>query len=140
PLSGRGVGGVAPAAEGRAAARPPAAHRERPPRAAGRGADAPGRRACLPRRRGLHARRGAGRGPAPGVLRRMSAWPEPRANAPLVVFDFDHTLYDGDSGSHLFASMIRRNPLRVLAALVATPVLGPMVAFLPTRRWGISGY
>ena len=67
-------------------------------------------------------------------------YPAPREDAPLVVFDFDHTLYDGDSGSHLFAWMIRRNPLRVLAALLATPVLGPMVAFLPTRRWGISGY
>ncbi|KAF1685746.1 haloacid dehalogenase [Pseudoxanthomonas broegbernensis] len=67
-------------------------------------------------------------------------YPQPRADAPLVVFDFDHTLYDGDSGSHLFAWLIRRNPLRVLAALLATPVLGPMVALLPTRRWGISGY
>ncbi len=68
------------------------------------------------------------------------AYPEPRADAPLVVFDFDHTLYDGDSGSHLFAWLIKRNPLRVLAALLATPLLGPMVALLPTRRWGISGY
>ncbi len=72
----------------------------------------------------------------------MSAgpYPTPRDDAPLVVFDFDHTLYDGDSGSHLFAWLIRRNPLRVAAALLATPLLGPMVAFLPTRRWGISGY
>ena len=68
------------------------------------------------------------------------AYPEPRADAPLVVFDFDHTLYDGDSGSHLFAWLIRRNPLRVLAAVLATPLLGPMVAWLPTRRHGISGY
>ncbi|HVJ36208.1 MAG TPA: haloacid dehalogenase-like hydrolase [Stenotrophomonas sp.] len=60
--------------------------------------------------------------------------------APLVVFDFDHTLYDGDSGSHLFAWLIRRNPLRLLAALLMTPLLGPLVAFLPTRRHGISGY
>ncbi len=59
---------------------------------------------------------------------------------PLVVFDFDHTLYDGDSGSHLFAWLIRRNPLRLLAALLLTPLLGPLVAFLPTRRHGISGY
>ena len=58
----------------------------------------------------------------------------------LVVFDFDHTLYDGDSGSHLFAWLIRRNPLRLLAALLLTPLLGPLVAFLPTRRHGISGY
>jgi phosphatidylglycerophosphatase C len=67
-------------------------------------------------------------------------YPPPREDAPLVVFDFDHTLYDGDSGSHLFAWLIRRNPVRILAALLATPLLGPMVAFLPTRRWGISGY
>ena len=67
-------------------------------------------------------------------------YPPPRHDAPLVVFDFDHTLYDGDSGSHLFAWMIRRNPLRALVALLASPVLGPMVAYLPTRRWGISGY
>lgn len=69
-----------------------------------------------------------------------NGFPEPRANAALVVFDFDHTLYDGDSGSHLFAWLIRRNPLRVLAALLTTPLLGPMVAWLPTRRHGISGY
>ncbi|WP_282263863.1 haloacid dehalogenase-like hydrolase [Stenotrophomonas sp. PS02301] len=67
-------------------------------------------------------------------------YPTPRDDAPLVVFDFDHTLYDGDSGSHLFAWLIKRNPLRLLAALVATPLLGPLVAFLPTRRRGISGY
>ncbi len=64
----------------------------------------------------------------------------PGADAPLVVFDFDHTLYDGDSGSHLFAWLIRRNPLRLLAALLLTPLLGPLVALLPTRRHGISGY
>lgn len=68
------------------------------------------------------------------------AYPIPRAEAPLVVFDFDHTLYDGDSGGHLVKWLIKRNPLRMLAALAATVVLGPMVAFLPTRRRGISGY
>lgn len=68
----------------------------------------------------------------------MSA--QPATNAPLVVFDFDHTLYDGDAGSHLFAWLIKRNPLRLLAALLLTPLLGPLVAFLPTRRHGISGY
>ncbi|MCD7097939.1 haloacid dehalogenase-like hydrolase [Stenotrophomonas sp. MMGLT7] len=67
-------------------------------------------------------------------------YPKPGDDAPLVVFDFDHTLYDGDSGSHLFAWLIRRNPLRLLAALLATPLLGPLVAMLPTRRRGISGY
>ena len=33
---------------------------------------------------------------------------QPQADAPLVVFDFDHTLYDGDSGSHLFKWLIER--------------------------------
>lgn len=59
---------------------------------------------------------------------------------PLVVFDFDHTLYDGDSGSHLVMWLIRRHWLRKLAALLAAPVLLPMVAWLPTRRHGISGF
>lgn len=67
-------------------------------------------------------------------------YPAPADDAPLVVFDFDHTLYDGDSGSHLFAWLLGRNPLRLLAALLATPVLGPLVACLRTRRHGISGY
>ena len=70
----------------------------------------------------------------------MSAARAPGATAPAVVFDFDHTLYDGDSGSHLFAWLIRRSAWRTALALLATPVLGPMVAFLPTRRRGISGY
>jgi phosphatidylglycerophosphatase C len=67
-------------------------------------------------------------------------YPAPADDAPLVVFDFDHTLYDGDSGSHLFAWLLGRNPLRLLVALLATPVLGPLVACLRTRRHGISGY
>ena len=67
-------------------------------------------------------------------------YPAPRPDAPVVVFDFDHTLYDGDSGGHLVAWLIRRNPLRAAVALMASVVLGPMVAFLPTRRRGISGY
>lgn len=69
-----------------------------------------------------------------------SHYPTPHDDAPLVVFDFDHTLYDGDSGSHLFATLIRRNPLRLLAALLVTPVAGLLVAMLPTRRTGISIY
>lgn len=67
-------------------------------------------------------------------------YPVPAADAPVVVFDFDHTLYDGDSGSHLFAWLIRRSWLRLAVALLATPLLGPLVALLPTRRRGISGY
>lgn len=65
---------------------------------------------------------------------------EVRDDAPLVVFDFDHTLYDGDSGGHLFAWMIRRAWWRVLLAALIAPVFAPLIAFLPTRRVGISGF
>lgn len=65
---------------------------------------------------------------------------ESRPYAPLVVFDFDHTLYDGDSGSHLVLWLIRRHWARVAAALLFSPVLLPMIAWLPTRRRAISVY
>ena len=65
-------------------------------------------------------------------------FPQPADVAPLVVFDFDHTLYDGDSGSHLFKWLLLRSWWRTALALLAAPVAGPMVAFLPTRRAGIS--
>ena len=58
----------------------------------------------------------------------------------FIVFDFDHTLYNGDSGSHLFAWLIRRAWWRRLLALLILPVAGPMVAWLPTRRHGISAF
>lgn len=58
----------------------------------------------------------------------------------FVVFDFDHTLYRGDSGSHLFAWLIKRAWWRRLLALLILPVAGPMVAYLPTRRRGISAF
>ena len=67
-------------------------------------------------------------------------YPVPRADAPAVVFDFDHTLYDGDSFGHVLGWLLKRNPARTVVALIATVVLGPMVAWLPTRRRGISGY
>lgn len=67
-------------------------------------------------------------------------FPEPRDDAPLIVFDFDHTLYDGDSGSHLFKWLIGRAWWRRALALLAAPVAGPMVAFLSTRRAGISAF
>jgi len=59
---------------------------------------------------------------------------------PLVVFDFDHTLYDGDSGSHFVTWLIKRRTWRKLLALLAAPLLLPMVAWLPSRRHGISGF
>jgi phosphatidylglycerophosphatase C len=64
----------------------------------------------------------------------------PPPSRPLVVFDFDHTLYDGDSGAHFVAWLIRRSGWRKVLALVSAPVLLPMVAWLPTRRRGISGF
>jgi phosphatidylglycerophosphatase C len=67
-------------------------------------------------------------------------YPAAQADAPLVVFDFDHTLYDGDSGGHLIRWMIRRSAWRTLLALLITPVAGPMIACLPTRRRGIGAY
>lgn len=67
-------------------------------------------------------------------------YPAAKADAPLVVFDFDHTLYDGDSGSHLIRWMIRRSTWRMLLALLIAPVAGPMIAWLPTRRRGIGAF
>jgi phosphatidylglycerophosphatase C len=65
---------------------------------------------------------------------------QPRTDAPLVVFDFDHTLYDGDSGGDLVQWLIRQSALRSIAALLASVVFLPMLAFVATRRRGISGY
>jgi phosphatidylglycerophosphatase C len=59
---------------------------------------------------------------------------------PLVVFDFDHTLYDGDSGGDLVLWLLRRSWMRAVAAIVASVVLLPMLAFVASRRRGISGY
>ncbi len=67
-------------------------------------------------------------------------YPTPLSDAPVVVFDFDHTLYDGDSFGHVLRWLLKRNFLRTAVAIAMTPVLGPMVAWLPTRRHGISAY
>lgn len=67
-------------------------------------------------------------------------YPAAQAGAPLVVFDFDHTLYDGDSGGDLFAWLVRRTWWRTLLALLIAPVFAPMIAFLPTRRFGIGAF
>lgn len=67
-------------------------------------------------------------------------YPAPAADAPLVVFDFDHTLYHGDSGGHFFKWMIQRAWWRKALALAIAPVFGPMIAWMPTRRRGISAF
>lgn len=93
----------------------------------------------------------AGNGTAPGApvehlpgAAAVAPTGEPRGAerpyAPLVVFDFDHTLYDGDSGSHLVLWLIKRHWARVLAAVLFSPLLLPMIAWLPTRRRAISVY
>jgi indole-3-glycerol phosphate synthase/phosphoserine phosphatase len=64
----------------------------------------------------------------------------PMPDGPLIVFDFDHTLYDGDSGGHLFAWLIRRSLWRTVLALLLTPLLAPLLALLATRRHAISAY
>jgi len=65
---------------------------------------------------------------------------QPAKDAALVVFDFDHTLYDGDSGSDFFYWLLQRHVWRKTLALFFTPLLAPLVAFLPTRRRAINGY
>lgn len=69
-----------------------------------------------------------------------TAFPVPADDAPLVVFDFDHTLYDGDSFTGCLRWLIDRAWWRQALALLVAPVAGPMIAFLPTRRAGISAF
>src|SRR3546814_17699484 len=106
-----------------------------------RAAHARGRRRCVPGRRGVHARTRSRRCAATAVLRRrhgaMTAFQEVAVPyRPLVVFDFDHTLYDRDSGSHMGMWLTRAHWLRNLAALRAAPRLSPLVAGLPPARRG----
>lgn len=70
--------------------------------------------------------------PSPGLA--------PSTQPPWVVFDFDHTLYDGDSGGDLVLWLLKRSWIRALAAILASIVLLPMLASIATRRRGISGY
>src|SRR5690606_4181908 len=113
--------------------------RERHRHGGGRGPAARRRRGRVPGGRGVHARTRPRRRAATAILRRMTS-PAAATGRRLVVFDFDHTLYDGDSGAHLVSWLIRRNGWRKALALLAAPVLLPMVAWLPTRRAGISGF
>ncbi|HTD28255.1 MAG TPA: haloacid dehalogenase-like hydrolase [Xanthomonadaceae bacterium] len=58
----------------------------------------------------------------------------------LVVFDFDHTLFRGDSGTGLITWMLRRNPLRLLVAILVSPFIAPLFLWVRARRFAISGY
>lgn len=73
-------------------------------------------------------------------MSRAGVDPVTAADADLVVFDFDNTLVRGDSGGALIAWLIRRSPWRTALAVLAAVVLGPLIAMLPTRRVGISGF
>lgn len=73
---------------------------------------------------------------SPGITGKRPALPY----GPIVVFDFDHTLYDGDSGAHLVGWLLKRSWPRRIAALLVAPLFAPMLAWLPTRRHGISGF
>jgi len=68
-------------------------------------------------------------------------WPEPSnqtINARLVVFDFDNTLYAGDSGVQLITWLLRRNWWRMLAAVLVAPYIAPLWFGENTRRLAIS--
>ncbi|VXA93703.1 Indole-3-glycerol phosphate synthase (modular protein) [Luteimonas sp. 9C] len=83
---------------------------------------------------------GAGADPDAPVVAHLLKDATAHGTARTVVFDFDHTLYDGDSGTDLFRWLITRSVWRTALACLAAPVLGPMIACLPTRRYGISGF
>ena len=59
---------------------------------------------------------------------------------PLVVFDFDHTLFRGDSGAMLIRWLIDRHWPRWCVALLVTPVLAPLFLWKESRRRALSAY
>jgi phosphatidylglycerophosphatase C len=61
-------------------------------------------------------------------------------NARLVVFDFDHTLFRGDSGAMLIRWLIARHWQRQLVAALATPFLAPLFLWMESRRTALSAY
>lgn len=73
-------------------------------------------------------------------LRDGTARTRPGPDAPLVVFDFDHTLYDGDSGTHLVRWLLRRHRWRALLALAVSPFVAPLFLVVRWRRIPISAY
>lgn len=62
------------------------------------------------------------------------------AERATVVFDFDGTLLQGDCGASFLRFLLRRNPLRWVLALLASPLLAPLLAIPRTRRFAVSGF
>jgi len=56
----------------------------------------------------------------------------------LVVFDFDGTMFRGDSGYAMVVWMLRRNILRLVVALALSPIAVPLLLSVATRKLGIS--
>jgi phosphatidylglycerophosphatase C len=77
--------------------------------------------------------------PDEGSIERLD--PADRAvDVRLIVFDFDNTLYAGDSGTQLITWLLRRNWWRMLAATLAAPVIAPLWLGASARRLAISTY
>ncbi len=60
-----------------------------------------------------------------------------RATLP-VLFDLDGTLVQGDSGSQLIHHLIERRLWRRALALLSAPIGFPLMAWIATRRQGVS--
>jgi phosphatidylglycerophosphatase C len=63
---------------------------------------------------------------------------ESPAGRSTIVFDLDGTLVHGDCGDRFMRWLLRRNPLRWLAALLVAPAAMPLMFLPATRRQAIS--
>lgn len=69
---------------------------------------------------------------------RPEAPTECTAERSTIVFDLDGTLVRGDCGDRYLRWLLRRNPLRWLAALLVAPIAMPLLFLPATRRQAIS--
>ena len=56
----------------------------------------------------------------------------------VVVFDLDGTLLDGDSTSHWINGLLLKSPIRTIIAVVALPIIVPMLMSLKLRPYAAS--